>query len=213
MKLVANIDQLDTPALFAASRRRIILHAAVYGAFARSRPHCEGLETALSRPEFERLDIIVLKPDNLPPWGRPFLDALRFGISTQSADDEVTLSYRFMAALAERHPDKVRLHPARRLPCLPVIIADDTIVFGQYAHACVHAPQGFWGLIRADVPTLLQWTTEGNPPPHADEEAVAAFRLVNECARAMYACRSLSPTATTNLDYRDRPTSTEMTTP
>ncbi|MBG0789755.1 MAG: hypothetical protein H0S80_04565 [Desulfovibrionaceae bacterium] len=207
MKIVTGIDRLNTPALFAASRRRIILHAAVYGTFARSRPHREGLEAALAKPGFERLDIIVLEPGNDQGWVRPFLDALRFGISTQAADDEVALSHRFMTELARRYPDKVRLHPARRLPCLPVIIADDVIIFGQYAHAGVHAPQGFWGMIRADVPTLLQWTRAGKPPPHSGDEEIAAFRLVNECARAMCACRALSPFTAQHLDHRDFPAS------
>lgn len=205
MKIVTSIDRLDTPSLFAASRRRIILHAAVYGAFARSRPHREGLETALSNPDFERMDIIVLEPDNEQGWVRPFLDALRFGISTQAADDEVALSYRFMTELAQRYPNKVQLHPARRLPCLPVVIVDDIVIFGQYAHAGIHAPQGFWGMIDADVSTLLQWTRAGKPPPHAGDEKIAAFRLINECARAMCVCRSLSPVPTRHLDHRDIP--------
>ena len=208
MKIVTTIDLLDTPSLFAASRRRIILHAAVYGAFARSQPHREGLEAALEKPGFERLDIIVLEPDNDQGWVRPFLDALRFGISAQAADDEVALSYRFMTELARRFPDKVHLHPARRLPCLPVVIADNTIIFGQYAHANVHAPQGFWGMIRADVPTLLKWTMAGKPPPHAGDEEIAAFRLVNECARAMCLCRALSPVPARQLEHRDIPATT-----
>ncbi|MEF2231663.1 MAG: hypothetical protein V3571_12095 [Pseudodesulfovibrio sp.] len=191
MKLVTGIDRLDTPALFASARRRIILHAAVYGGFARSRPHREGLEAALGKPAFERLDIIVIEPGCAEPWVRPFLDALRFGISTQAADDEVALSHRFMTELAARHPARVRLHPVRRLPCLPVVIADDTIIFGQYAHAGVHA--------------LPQWTSAGKPPPNASDGEAAAFRLVNECARAMCACRCLSPFPARHLDHREAP--------
>lgn len=208
MKIVTGIDQLDTPTMFSTARRRIILHAAVYGAFARSQPHREGLESALSKPGFERLDIVVLEPDNDQGWVRPFLDALRFGISTQAADDEVALSYRFMIELAARYPEKVRLHPARRLPCLPVVIVDDVIIFGQYAHAGSHAPQGFWGMIHADVPTLLQWTRAGKPPPHASDEEIAAFRLVHECARAMCHCRAQSPVSSPHIDHRDAPAST-----
>lgn len=208
MKLVAGIDHLDTPSLFAASTRRIILHAAVYGSFVRSQPHREGLESALAKPEFQRLDIIVLEPGSEVPWVRPFLDALRFGISTHATDDEVNLSHHYMAELAVRYPDKVRVHPARRLPCLPIIIADNTIIFGQYAHAGIHAPQGFWGMIQADVPTLLQWTAAGKPPPHATGEEMAAFRLVNECARAMCACRAFSLTPFQHLEHRECPNET-----
>lgn len=205
MKLVADINALDTPGLFAASERRIILHAAVYGAFARSRPHRHGLETALAKPGFERLDIIVLEPGCCEPWVRPFLEALRFGISRQAADDEVAASHAFVSGLASRHPGLVRLHPARRLPCLPILVIDDTVVFGQYVHAGVHAPQGFWGMIRTDVQRLLGWADTGKPPASASREEVAAFRLVNECVRAMCACRAFPPFSVQHPDHRDIP--------
>jgi hypothetical protein len=193
MKLCAGIEALNLPALFATSRKHIILHVAVYGAFARSRPHRRGLEAALERPGFEGLDAVVLEPGCCAGWNRPFLEALRFGISSQAADDEVALSRRFMAELARRHPGKVRLHPARRLPCLPVVIVDDAIAFGQYAHAGAHAPQGFWGLLDADVGMLLRWAERGRPPEQATPEDVAAFRLVNECVRHMHPCGVAAP--------------------
>jgi len=193
MRLVADIATLDTPGLFAAARRRIILHAAVYGAFARSLPHRQGLDAALARPSFERLDIVALEPKCPEPWVRPFLDAMRFGISRQATDDEVAASHAFVSDLAARHPGRVVVHPARRLPCLPMLVIDDAIVFGQYAHAGCHAPQGFWGLVRADVPALLGWASSGKPPAHASPEEVAAFRLVNDCVRAMQAARSSRP--------------------
>jgi len=193
MKLCTGIKARNLPALFATSRKRIILHVAVYGAFARSRPHRRGLETALERPGFEGQDAIVLEPGCCAGWNRPFLDALRFGISSQAVVEEVVLSRRFMDELARRHPGKVRLHLARRLPCLPVVIADDSIAFGQYAHAGAHAPQGFWGLLNADVGMLLRWAERGRPPEQATPEDVAAFRLVNECVRHMHPCGVAAP--------------------
>ncbi|MUM77766.1 hypothetical protein GKC30_08985 [Pseudodesulfovibrio sp. F-1] len=194
MRLVADIATLDTPGLFASAQRRIILHAAVYGAFARSQPHRQGLDAALARPHFERLDIIALEPGCPESWVRPFLDAMRFGISRQATEDEVAASHAFVSELAARNPGRVAVHPARRLPCLPMLVIDDTIVFGQYAHAGCHAPQGFWGMVHADVPALLDWAETGKPPSHASPEEVAAFRLVNECVRAMQAARSPSLT-------------------
>lgn len=206
MRLVADIDTLDTPGLFAAAQSRIILHAAVYGAFARSLPHRHGLQAALTRPQFQRLDIIALEPGCTEPWVRPFLDALRFGISRQAADDEVAASHSFVSDLAAHHPGRVVVHPAHRLPCQPVLVIDDTIVFGQYAHAGCHAPQGFWGMVRADVPALLGWADTGKPPAHAPREAVAAFRLVNDCVRAMQAARiSRSPAHAPCIDHPPTP--------
>jgi len=185
MKIVAGIDALNTPDLFAAANRRIILHAAVYGAFAKSEAHRSGLETALRKPEFKHLDIVAVEPGHDAGWTTPFLKALRFEISIQGVTDEVLSSHQFLTELASRHPGKIRLHPARKLPCLPILVADDTIVFGQYAHAKVHAPHGFWGMVETDVEKLIGWAGTGKPPTWATNEEIAAFRLVNECVRAM----------------------------
>jgi len=185
MKIVAGIDALDTPRLFAAASRRIILHAALYGAFANSEAHCNGLMEAIQKPEFKRLDIIALDPSHSPDWTASFFEVLRFGISTQGITDEVALSHKFLTELTARYPDKIRLHTARRLPSLPILVADDTIIFGQYAHAQEHAPQGFWGMVKTDVERLLDWTETGKAPTEATNEDIAAFRLINECVRAM----------------------------
>ncbi|BCS89897.1 hypothetical protein [Pseudodesulfovibrio sediminis] len=185
MNIVAGIDALDTPGLFAAATRRIILHAAVYGAFAKSEAHRNGLKQALLKPGFERLDIIAIDPAHDSTWTTSFLEALRFGISSQGVTDEVALSHQYLTELAAEFPDKIHLHPARRLPCLPILIIDDTILFGQYAHAGEHAPNGFWGIVKTDVNRLLGWARTGKPPVNATHKDIAAFRLINECSRAM----------------------------
>ncbi|BDQ38723.1 hypothetical protein SYK_30830 [Pseudodesulfovibrio nedwellii] len=185
MEIVAGIDALNTPGLFAAAKRRIILHAAVYGAFAKSKAHRNGLKTAIRKPEFKRLDIITIDPEHGSKWTFSFLKALRFGISIQGITDEIASSHQFLTKLAAQHPDKIHLHPARRLPCLPIIVADNTIVFGQYAHAGEHAPHGFWGKINTDVEKLMEWTQTGKAPTNATNKEIASFRLINECVRAM----------------------------
>jgi len=185
MEIVAGIDALNTPELFATANRRIILHAAVYGAFAKSEAHCNGLKKAIQKPEFKHLDIIAIAPEHGSEWTSPFLGALRFGISIQGITDEIASSHQFLTDLAAQYPDRIHLHPARRLPCLPIIVADNSIVFGQYAHAGEHAPQGFWGKVNADVEKLMGWTQTGKAPTNATNEEIASFRLINECVRAM----------------------------
>ncbi|MFW5498098.1 MULTISPECIES: hypothetical protein [unclassified Maridesulfovibrio] len=185
MKLVSGVGELGIPAMFAEAKRRIILHAAVYGPFSKSEVHIQGLEKALSRTGFNSLDVIAVQPGSENGWDDSFLTALRFGISRQSVDDELELSQSFLAELAERHPEKVNVFPAGNLPCLPLVIVDDTICFGQYAHSSVHAPQGFWGCVEADVEKLFSWAESGNVPVGAGADEIAAFRLVSECSRAM----------------------------
>ncbi|NDV28165.1 hypothetical protein [Desulfovibrio sp. JC010] len=185
MKLVCGVGELGIPAMLAKAEHRIVFHAAVYGPFLKSKPHIQGLEKALSRPGFSRLDVIAVQSADENRWTDPFLNALRFGISRQSVADELDYSRSFLGELAGRYPDKVNVYPAGNLPCLPLVIVDDTICFGQYAHACFHAPEGFWGCVEADVEALFSWAESGRVPPGANADEVAAFRLVSECSRAM----------------------------
>ncbi|SME88159.1 hypothetical protein [Desulfovibrio gilichinskyi] len=185
MKLFAGTEELNIPELFSAASRRIILNGAVYGPFAKSARHMAGLETALTKKEFRQLDIIAINPALDLNWKKYFLEILRFGISRQSIEDEVEISYSFIAGIAEKYPAKVKLHPVRKWPNLPLVIVDDTLCFGQYAYAAQHAPQGFWGMVEADVEKMFEWTKSGRPPANSTKEEIAAFRLINECAKLM----------------------------
>ncbi|WP_432736906.1 hypothetical protein [Maridesulfovibrio sp. FT414] len=185
MKFVCGVGELGFPALFAGARRRIILHAAVYGPFAESEPHRSGLEEALARSSFGRLDVLALLPGGNEPWRIPFLEVLRSGIPRQDVEAEIVRSAEFLMDLSRRYPGKVRVHFTSVLPCFPVVIVDDEICFGQYSHASVPAPGGFWGRVSADVERLLGWAEEGRIPAQAQAEAAAAYRLVSECVVAM----------------------------
>lgn len=185
MQLVAGIASLDIPQRFANARRRILLHAAVYGPFASSASHSNALAQALDCPSFERLDIIALSPDNDEAWDSAFLSALRFGTSLREIKDEVVSSWAYLKQLAASHPGKVHLHPASQLPCFPTLIIDDTIIFGQYAHAIPHAPQGFWNIVTADVEKMIKWAIQGHAPVDATAEELAAYRIINDCFQAM----------------------------
>lgn len=185
MKFVCGVEGLGFPDMFSRARKRIILHAAVYGPFARSKAHRAGLEEALSRSSFNGLNVITLQPGCDQEWSRPFMGALRFGISRHAVADELNRSADFLFDLSESYPGKVNIFFARNLPCFPVVIVDDLICFGQYAHAEVHAPQGVWGSMEADVERLFSWAESGRIPMHASVEETAAFRIVCECARAM----------------------------
>lgn len=186
MQLVAGISSLDIPGLLAAARRRIVLHAAVYTPFAASKPHCDALAEALACPEFTRLDIIALAPEQETGWNTDFLPALRFGAAKEDVKEEISASTVFADGLVAAYPGKVRVHPATIIPCFPVLIIDDTIIFGQYAHASVYAPQGYWGVVTADVETLFDRAAEGNPPADANTETLAAYRIISECFQAMH---------------------------
>lgn len=185
MKVVAGIESLDIPSLFAAANRRIILHAAVYGPFGKSEPHRNALAKALAQESFERLDIIGLEPGVESAWKLDFCSALRHTMSMDEMDVEIQESWDYILGLASDYPDKIRLHGVRDLPCLPILVIDDTIISGQYAHVDAPAPNGFWVAVKADVEKLMTWAEFGTAPADASKEELAAYRLISECCNAM----------------------------
>lgn len=183
MEVTAGIATLDIPALLAGARKRIILHAAIYGPFAKSKPHRDGLLTALGRSSFEQLDIIALADDQ--PWTSAFLEALRFESPIEERFQAVKASKDFLEELKTAYPDTVQIRSLSTFPCLPIIIVDDTIIFGQYAHSEILAADGFWGKMQADVAELFHWATTKTLPNDANELDKAAYRLVSECHHAI----------------------------
>ncbi|NJB68158.1 hypothetical protein GGQ74_001831 [Desulfobaculum xiamenense] len=185
MIAVTGIASLDIPAALAAARRRIVLHAAIYGNFADSPTHAAALETALSHPDFGGLDVVSIRPETEGRAMRDFLDALREGWTPEAMAEHVARSREFLHGLARRHPGRVRLYETARPGLFPALIIDDDIHFGHYARSPIPAPEGFWFHVHADVERLSAWLRSGNIPPHATADERAALRIVSECLRAM----------------------------
>lgn len=183
MKTVAGIESLDLPSRFSQARRRIILHAAIYGPFATSIPHRQGLTTALTSSTFEKLDIVTLA--GTAPWATSFMRALRFDDSTDTHAALLLASDTFLNELQAIDPQKVAIHHQSSLPCLPVVIIDDTILFGHYAHSRTFAAEGFWSIVETNVERLFKWAENDGPPSDASAEDKAAYRIVHECHNAM----------------------------
>lgn len=183
MQLVPGLGPLNLPSLFAEAKRRIILHAAVYGPFAESTPHREGLTAALSKASFEKLDIIAITDKHV--WTEPFMHALRLGASEETLDATLQSSQVFLKALKTDFPDKVHIYPQSTFPCLPIVIVDDRILFGQYAHSEAFAADGLWGVVETDVDRLFQWAQTTGLPSEASASETATYRLVSECHQAM----------------------------
>ncbi len=185
MKLLASLDSLNLPGLFANARKRIILHAAIYGPFANLSSYKKGLLQALAMKSFEKLDIIALTADSPEPLKRCLLDLLRPHISDGLKEKEITDSDYFLANLKTAAPEKVSIHPLSVLPYQPIIIIDNTLIFGQYARCEKKASEGFWGIIETEVEKLLAFAQTADIPAGCAEQEIAAYRLICECCRAM----------------------------
>lgn len=215
MLAVPGIAALGVPNALAAARRRIILHAAVYGNFASSPRHAKAFDAVLAAPEFQGLDIIHIAPEALgeatdtcgavdcgaPPHAlsdSAETDAasdaariLRHDWSAQAMREHADASLDYVRGLAARHPDRVRIHMTPHLGLFPALVIDDSLFFGHYAHAPVPAPEGYWLRVDTDTALLDAWLDAGRIPGDATPDQRAALRILAECRHAMASATTL----------------------
>lgn len=185
MKLFAGLENLDLPARFYSAQKQIVMHAAIYGPFGRSALYTDSLLHALAQESFGRMDIIAVTADSPKPLQDQFLDLLRSDYSEQQKTEELADSDRFLHSLKKNFPLKVHIHPLHLFSCQPVIIIDNTLIFGQYTNCKKRAADGFWGVIETDIQKLFSHGTNAPELPVLNQQETAAYRLVVECTRAM----------------------------
>jgi len=189
-RVLAGLAQADLPGAVARAGR-LFFHAAIYGNFARDPAMLAALDTALTRPEGIGLDVVSLNPDATVPWRDEFFDVLREGRFPGDMVAACRESEAFLAALAARYPGRVRRYVGTSLPLAPLILTDDMIFAGQYAHGPISAPDGLWLAVPAAVKSLLRRAEARIPPGACDRTALAAYRLVRECVAAREAARPI----------------------
>lgn len=175
-----------------AGSDRLFFHAALYSNFARDRAMADALEVALCRPGFERLEVVSLDPVARPPYWDEFRLVLRQDMTAAAMQREFSVSAAFLDALASRHPHKVRLYVTAALPLAPILLLDDVVIAGHYAHSPAPAPLGHWLVIPADVASLLELAEEGARPESLDPADIGAYRLICDCLAARLASRRLA---------------------
>jgi hypothetical protein len=215
MLAVPGIAALGVPDALAAARRRIILHAAVYGNFASSPRHAAAFDAVLAAPEFQGLDIIHIAPEAFGKaadacgavggegstralsGSAPTNDApdaariLRHDWSAQAMRGHADASLDFVRTLAARHPGRVRIHMTPHLGLFPALVIDDSLFFGHYAHAPVPAPDGYWFHVTTDTALLDAWLDADHIPDDATADQRAALRILAECRHAMASATTL----------------------
>lgn len=191
----ADSSSLAFPVRFAAAKKRILLHAAIYNRFVENNAVCAALESALEGG-------VQLEAILLPVWKDvAWMDAACRLIRPQGSRDEMRrkaeVSREFFSALAERFPEQVTVYEAALFPAFPLVIVDDILLSGQYAHSQILAPQGVWMEVLAPVENLMPLaqtvTSQYGVPLFPDKPSIedtladfptpecrAAFRLLQE---------------------------------
>lgn len=183
--ITAGVQALNLGAAFAGARRHILLSAPPYGAFAASGDIREALESVLSHPRGPSLTAVDLPDPEGRPWMEELRNLLRPGGSVRDFRRELDESRLFLRELSRRFPGRVFVRQMRTRPCLPVIIVDDSIFFGHFAHGPVMTPEGFWCCVTAPVGPLFAHAAAGTAPDALMPENRAAFRIVSECVHTL----------------------------
>ena len=100
-----------------------------------------------------------------------------------------SLSRDFFLKLKEQTlPGQVEISDTCRLPLFPVILVDDTVIVGHYAHSSTIAPHGLWLTIHnPKISGMYKALTERKLDVSGlTDEEKAILRYVEECVPATF---------------------------
>lgn len=184
----SGLDIVNVAGLIREARSHILLYAPPYGRFATSEVLCDALEVALARPGGASMTALSLPDLSECGWMRDFMELLRPQCDTQTVQRELDISRAFLRNLAAMYAGRVDVLEMQSRPNLPILLVDDHILFGQFCHSRVLAPEGFWNIVHTPVEALFAHEAMGTEPYGSATER-AAFRIVSECAYALRRAR------------------------
>ena len=162
IEVYAGASELSFDKQFAGAKKRIFLHAAIYNRFVENVAVSNALESALSCPD------VMLQAVLLPVWRDDivWMDAacqlLRPEGSREDMLEKAEASRTFFLRLAKKYPQQVTIYEGKSFPSFPLVIVDETLFCGHYAHSQVLAPEGLW--MQLTVPTnLLRHLADSSP--------------------------------------------------
>ncbi|MGL4712154.1 MAG: hypothetical protein ACRCWP_06215 [Shewanella sp.] len=165
----------------------IVLHAAIYSNFATNAVG-ELLSQRLADDQLKTLTLIQLEPSD--HWRVEFAAVLRPSMPISAVETLYSVSSDWCRQLKQRFPNAVNLLSTQALAFQPILLLDDQLFVGHYAHSQHTSAQGVWlefdtlalGL-RAG--TLTHWLQNGVPQQGLSSWECAIGRYVEECHQAM----------------------------
>ena len=135
-----------------------------------------------------RLRVIFTRTDK-NPWLKEFARILRPHYTGKDFVKALELSRDFFLQLKEQTlPGQVEISSTRRLPLFPVILVDDTLIVGHYAHSSTIAPHGLWLTIHnPKISGMYEALMERKLDVSGlTDEEKAILRYVEECVPAAF---------------------------
>ena len=180
-------DSVDVPSLLRKAERHIVLHAAYYPKYGLDSQGMVLMEALRGNPRL-RLRVIFTRTDK-NPWLEEFARILRPHYTGKDFIKALEISKDFFLKLKEQAlPGQVEISSTRRLPLFPVILVDDTLIVGHYAHSSTIAPHGLWLTIHnPKVSGMYEALTERRLDVSGlTDEEKAILRYVEECVPAAF---------------------------
>ncbi len=178
-QLFVKHDTIGVPQLLRQARQHIVFHAAYYPKYAVDSQSEDVKEALRQHPD---LTLTVIHTDiEHAPWANEFAYSLRTSFKTkEDFEPYLNISRKFFADLQKEYgPSRVQLYNTARLPFFPVILIDDTLVIGHYAHSRIIPPHGLWLTIQhPSIPAMYATLLLGRTPVcHTDDEEVLLHYL------------------------------------
>lgn len=178
-QLFVKHDTIGVPQLLRQARQHIVFHAAYYPKYAVDGQSEDVKEALRQHPD---LTLTVIHTDiEHAPWANEFAYSLRTSFKTkEDFEPYLNISRKFFADLQKEYgPSRVQLYKTARLPFFPVILIDDTLVIGHYAHSRIIPPHGLWLTIQhPSIPAMYATLLLGRTPVcHTDDEEVLLHYL------------------------------------
>ena len=147
-RLYVHHDRVNVPELIREAKQHIVLHAAYYPKYGFDDQGLILMEALAANPHL-RLHAIFTKVDG-NPWIEEFAEVLRPTTQSGRQKRAMTLSKEHFTDMQEnlKERNQIRISTTDRLPLFPVLLIDDTVIVGHYAHSRTVAPHGFWMTIK-----------------------------------------------------------------
>ncbi len=173
-------DAVGVPELIRKAHRHIVLHAAFYPKYGFDN---QGSDVSKAMEKNPNLRLTAIFTDVNAPWVDEFAYTLRDYFAEEgvfAAHLDVTKQH-FVRLRKNFGTKRVHIYDTARLPLFPIILIDDTIIVGHYAHSSVIPPNGLWFTItHPKISAMYESLLAGSTPECDTPEESAILRYLEE---------------------------------
>lgn len=173
-------DAVGVPELIRQARRHIVLHAAFYPKYGFDN---QGDDVSKAMSKNPNLRLTAIFTDLKAPWVDEFAVTLRdyFADEGKFASHLNITKDHFIRLRNQFGAKRVHISDTTRLPLFPVLLIDDTLIIGHYAHSSVIPPNGLWFTIQhPKLSSMYECLLAGGTPDCDTSEEMALLRYVEE---------------------------------